>query len=476
MTSRGYKSQVLPEIDSRLPRYIPCPIIREAVHEVEFNIQAPRELNLFAALSAITIPIQGLFDVRKPTGQIGPMTLMSLLIADSGERKSTVENVFFQSIRDFQNTQNLKYISDLKSWNSKLKIWNAKSKIILAAIGRLAANGESSEEQEVRLLEHDLLEPVKPKKFKILYEDATPEALFFGLHQDLPTAGLVSSEGGGLLNGRALNDLSKLNAVWSGDSISVDRKTAISFEVTGGRLTTSIMVQKSAFDEYMSRSGDKSRGSGLLARFLFAYPESTQGTRIINNEVVSWEQCDKFSARMTELLHQNVALLAVPARERQIVDFSPEAVELWLDVFNAIESETKEGGRFSGIGDHASKLADNIARVAALLHVFEGFPGGISLSTLKYAVGVCLWCSDEFHNLVVLPDQELTDALELDNWLCRYRDDGEGALPKNYIRQHCPNKLREKARLNRALEELYRQRKIGFFREGRKIWINLFPK
>lgn len=476
MSSCGYRGRVLPSINNGLPRFIPFPLLREAAREVERNIKAPRGLNLFAALAAITIPIQGLFDVRKPTGQIGPMSLMSLLIADSGERKSTVENIFFQPIRDFQDNQNIAYLSEMKEWRAKLKIWDKKNKVILATIGKLAASGEPSEEEEMRLVEHDLLEPVKPKKFKLLYEDTTPEALFLGLYQDLSTAGLVSSEGGGLLNGRALSDLSKLNAIWSGDSISVERKTTISFEVAGVRLTTSIMAQKSAFDEYMDRCGEKSRGSGLWARFLVCYPESTQGTRLIKDKTMSWEGCDKFSARMTELLQQNIILLEMPSPERQIVDFSSEAAELWLDVFNAIESETKEGKRFSGIGDHASKLADNIARVAALLHVFEGFPGGISLTTLQFAVDFCLWCSDEFHNLFVLPEQEVTDALELDEWLWRYRDDRVNTIPKNYVRQHCPNKLREKNRLNRAFEELRCQRKIDFFWEGKTMWIDLFPK
>lgn len=476
MSFCGYRNRVLPDIDNELPRHIPCPLLREAVREVERNVKAPRGLNLFAALAAITIPIQGLYDVRKPTGQIGPMTLMSLLLADSGERKSTVENVFFQSIREFQSDQFNVYTSDLKVWKAKLKIWDKKNKVILAAIGKLAANGEPTDAEEARLVEHDLLEPVKPKQFKILYEDATPEALFSGLHKDLSTAGLVSSEGGGMLNGRALSDLSKLNAVWSGDSISVERKTTVSFEIAGARLTTSIMAQKSAFDEYMNRCGEKSRGSGLWARFLVCYPESTQGTRTIKNETMHWDQCKKFSARITELLRQNVVLLNSPAHERQIVDFSPEAGELWLDVFNSIESETKEGKRFYGIGDHASKLADNIARVAALLHVFEGFSGGISMATLQFSIDFCLWCSDEFHNLFVLPEQEVADALELDNWLWRYREDGTDAIPKNYIRQHCPNKLREKNRLDRAFEELRRQRKLGFFWQGKKMWIDLFPK
>ena len=66
--------------------------------------------------------------------------------------------------------------------------------------------------------------PAKPKEFKVLYEDSTSEALFHGMYENLSTAGLISSEGAGVLEGRAFNDLSKQNAIWSGDSITIDRK------------------------------------------------------------------------------------------------------------------------------------------------------------------------------------------------------------------------------------------------------------
>ncbi|MDY7566651.1 YfjI family protein [Pseudomonas sp. RTC3] len=463
MSSDRYRGQVLRKTGEPFPSFACFPILKAAIDEAENNIQAPRSLIFFGALATIAIGVQGLFDVRKPNGQCVPTSLMLLSIADSGERKSTAENNFFGAIRDFQKRKGLEYQSELKEWESNSKIWDVKYKVRLKEIAKLTRDEECSEDAERRLIEHGKARPSKPKQLKILYEDSTSEALFLGIHQNFPSAGLVSSEGGGVLNGRALTDLSKHNAIWSGDSITVDRKTAESYEVVGARLTVSIMSQRSAFDEYIKRAGEKSRGSGLWARFLVCNPRSTQGTRFLKNETVSWGCRNKFSARLAEFLELSSDLLEVSCRKRKIISFSPEAGEMWLDVYNAIESNIKVEGRFHQMGDHASKLADNIARVAALLHCFEGFGGSVSCDTLKFAVDFCLWCSDEFYYLFLPKTEEELDAMALEEWLLLDRERSDCRLSRNRILQYGPNKLRGKKRLDKALERLHMQNRVRFF-------------
>lgn len=467
MSLDRYGVHLLPKVGKSFPSLACLPLLKGAVDEAENNIQAPRPLIFAGALAAIAISVQGLFDVRKPIGQCVPISLMMLSIADSGERKSTAENIFFEPIREFQKRKGIAYQAELKEWGLRLKIWDTKEKEIIKQISKLARDGECSKDAERRLFEHERSRPLKPKQLKMLYEDSTSEALFLGLHQNLSSAGLVSSEGGGVLNGRALTDLSKHNAIWSGDSITVDRKTVESYEVNGARLTVSIMAQKSSFDEYIRRNGEKSRGSGLWARFLVCHPRSTQGTRLLKNGTISWQHRNKFSTRLNGVLESNVALLKDPHRERQIINFSPEAGEMWMGVYNSIESEIKAGGRFHQMGDHASKLADNIARVAALLHCFEGYEGDISCATLRFSVDFCLWCSDEFYYLFLPTPQEELDAIELDEWLLYSQERGDAWVSRNYVRQYGPNKLRDKKRLDKALDKLYVQRKVRLFMRGK---------
>jgi hypothetical protein len=467
--------QSLPVRGGNFPHYIPLPLLQAVVDEAENNIMAPRPLILMGALTAVSLVLQGLFDVCKPSGQCVPTSIMLLAVANSGERKSTAENIFLNPIRLFQKQQKIIFQEKLMQWQAQFDVWDSRRRSILRCITNDAAREQSSDDDEQLLLIHERRKPVRPKEFKMLYEDATSEALFHGLYQNLPTAGLTSSEGGGVLGGRAFNDLSKMNAIWSGDTITIDRKSSASFELADARLAVSIMAQESAVSEYMERRGEKSRGSGLWGRFLVFHPVSTQGSRINRGHIQSWGCRDKFAERLTEFLKQNIALLNDAGFERTAIKFTPEASERWLFVSNAIEGEIRTGGRFYGAGDHASKLADNIARVAALFHSLEGFEGDIKMATLNVAIDVCFWCSDEFIKLFMPPPQEQVDALELNFWIARYRDSGRRYIRKNYILQYGPNKFRVSARLNAALFHLDLQRVISIWRIGRFTYIDLFP-
>ncbi|MCG4453294.1 DUF3987 domain-containing protein [Pseudomonas sp. MMS21-TM103] len=458
-----------------LPSLTLLPLLNAVIDELQGNIKAPRPLILSTALAAISVAVQGLIDVQKPTGQVVPVSLMLLIIADSGERKSATEKILMNSIRDFQEQQSVQYQKLFRAWDVERSIWESKKKAILRCVTKNVEKGLPSDDEVLRMHEHEMAKPERPKEFKFLYEDATSEAFFYGMYQNLRTAGLISSEGGGVLSGRAFNDLSKQNAIWSGDSITVDRKTSDCFELKDGRLTVSIMVQGAGFKDYMVRRGELARGSGLFARFLVCEPQSTQGIRMENNITRSWEHRDKYNQRMTEVLQQNLGLLEEPDRERKVVKFTAEACERGIQIANTIEVEIRKGGRLHGAGDHASKLFENIARVAAVLHYFEGLDGDISLDTLNIAINLCKWYSDEFVRIFVPSPQDESDAVELMEWLRGRSYGGQRYVLKNHVLQYGPNKIRKKSRLDLALECLCSHRMISLCGLGAKVFIDLKP-
>lgn len=475
--NRVWSDELTKYSDGLLESISNLPLLSSAVNEVGRNIQAPRGIILNAALTAISVVLQGLFDVRKPNNQRGPSSLMLLAIANSGERKSTAENIFLRPIRSFQTRQSERFSERKIIWKAQHDAWLVRRKGILKEIEKKAAKGLPTKEEEVALLalEHEC--PVRPKEFKILYEDSTSEALFHGMHKNLPVAGLISSEGGGVLEGRAFNDLSKQNAIWSGDSITVDRKTAESFELVDARLTVSIMVQESAFSEYMKYRGEKSRGSGQLARFLICHPKSTQGSRFIDGDVQSWAQMDRFSERLDYFLERNLTNFVDGKRERGMVAFDFEASRYWINIANDIESRICEGGFLNGLGDHGSKLADVICRLAVLFHCFEGFEGDVSINTLRAAEDIAKWYSNEFIRLFSPVSKECIDAVELNSWLERLRRQGRRVIKKNYIRQCGPDKLRKKDTLDAAILYLVSQGLIQFvsYFGDKTVYLDMCP-
>ena len=152
------------------------------------------------------------------------------------------------------------------------------------------------------LIEHEAKQPQRPKAFRIMYEDSTIAALTFGLKNDSPYAYLGSSEGGVLMNSALMSNTPVLNAIWSGDDVTVARKTTDSYTLSGVRLTTHIMIQPQALKRFMDKSQDVVRGNGYLSRFLVCFPMPLSGGRKTNGIRYEKEFINQFNQRIEELL------------------------------------------------------------------------------------------------------------------------------------------------------------------------------
>lgn len=452
-----------------------CETLYHVVNEVQTNTKTPIELVLMTALAAISISCQNLIDVQLPIGNIVPTSLMLFLISDSGERKSTVEKKLFASIRDFEDAQLDLYKEQLAEWKISNDIVEQKQKGLKDTIRKLASKGldTSNEEEQLKKMNRKIVSP--PKKFKLLYENATSEVLFSGLSNEFPAAGLVSGEGKNIFKSTAFKDFGKQNAIWSGEDIIVDRVKGESYRIRGARLTVFIMVQSGILQDFLEKEGQNARSSGFLARTLMYEPQSTQGERYIENTTTSWEHIHYFNHRIKSLLEMNVNHVS---GERKIIQFSTEAAQAWVDYFNWVESNINPRGIYRQTKDHASKLAENVGRVAALLHFFGGYDGEISLSTFNVAKNICHACSQFFVQKFDVQEQEEVDADILLDWLYNFLDPvfiyGR-YINKNFVRQRGPNKLRDTDRLNKAINVLIRRGDISLVINERTKYIDLNP-
>lgn len=81
------------------------PLIRAAVDEVQAFVQSPYAMLASSAISAISLASQAYFDVQRAEKLEGPCSSYFLTIAESGERKSTGEGFFTQSIKEFERNK-----------------------------------------------------------------------------------------------------------------------------------------------------------------------------------------------------------------------------------------------------------------------------------------------------------------------------------------------------------------------------------
>lgn len=449
-------------------------LIRDAIQEVESNIQAPIALIASSALGAMSLVCQEYVNVLRPNmTDPTPISLFLLVIAESGERKTSADKLFTRVIFDYEREQENIYQQKKMEYDAAMYLWNASKKAIHASIKKMS-KGESADLLQQELITHASSEPIMPKKKKMIYVDATPEAIVRGLFEHGRSAGILSDEAGNIFKGRAASSLPLLNKIWEGATHKVERRVSESFSIHNPRLTMSLMGQEKIVKKFIQRHGEESRDIGFLARTLICFPSSTQGSRQIENKTPSWEHLPKFQKRMADILNMERI-----DGSSEAVKFSPEAAAFWIDTFNSVEADMQPGCYFAKIKDYASKYAENLARLAAVLHFFGGDVGDISLETIRGAEKICAWYADEFKQLFSpkpeIPIEEL-DGSELTRWLQHnVWDKGMNWIRKNEILKYGSNALRNKERLGAALEYLEFQRRVDVSIERKVNYVNLNP-
>lgn len=457
-------------------------VISAAVAEARSFTQAPLPLVATAALSALSLAGQHLADVRRAVKLEGPTSLYLLAIADSGERKSTLDGLFLAGIRAWEKEQAEAMEPELKAHRAALAAWEAEVSGVRSKITQLAKTGRESSEWQGHLHNLEERKPEPPLVPRLCFTDATPEALAWNLAKGWPTAGVISSEGGMVLGAHgmgkdsALRNLALLNSLWDAAPLHIDRRASDSFTLRGRRLTLALMVQEAALREFFERTGTLARGSGFLARFLVAWPASTQGSRLFAEPPDHWPAMGAFQRRVRELLD-----LPLPTDERgelapPVLDLSQEAKAAWVSFHDAIEGGLGEGGELRDVRDAASKAADSAARLAGLFHVFAHGPAGsIGLASFDPAARIVAWHLSEsrrFFNEVALPI-ELADATRLDRWLLSHAARmGLDHIPTKEAQRLGP--IRDRERITAAMEvldELNRARLVRLERR-RLIFIN----
>jgi putative DNA primase/helicase len=100
----------------------------------------------------------------------------------------------------------------------------------------------------------------------------------------------------------------------------------------------------------------------LQARFLIAWPGSTQGTRAYRPAPEAMPQVALFGERIRELLAQPLATDAHGCLTPAVLDLSPQARAEWIGFHDEVERELGARGKFRGVRDVAAKAAENVAR------------------------------------------------------------------------------------------------------------------
>lgn len=455
--------------------------IRAAVEEVAGFVQAPVPMVASSALATLSLACQAHIDVRRTEKLEGPVGLFLLTIADSGERKSTCDGFFTKPVREYQEEQAEAMKQLIGDYQSALAAWEAERDGLLAAIRDKSKKSQPTDTVRAELAELQRDKPEAPRVPRMLLGDATPEALSWSLAKQWPSAGILSSEAGvvlgshGMSKDSAMRNLALLNVLWDGGTHEINRRTSESYNVCGARLTVALQIQEATLREFFGRTGDLARGTGFMARFFVAWPESTQGFRPFIEAPASWPNLSVYHKRIAEILNQPAPITDEGILAPVMLPMTPDAKAAWIEYHDEIESMLARGGELHDVRDVASKSADNAARLAALFQWYAG-GGAITKDSIERAISIAAWHLSEarrFFGEFALP-VEMVDAARLDSWLMDYwKREGKQFVGKNHVRRFGP--LRDGSRLDAAITELDEHNRLRLVKEGRLLTIHINP-
>jgi hypothetical protein len=390
--------------------------------------------------------------------------------------------IVFRAIEKFIAEQEELHHQKMEEYAIQLNEWKAVSKGILTLIRKNSEKNLATDEAHLRLEQHNQIKPQKPKRFKLIHEKMSPQALIKNLSECYPTTGIISDEAATVFNSQGLSDMGTLNKGWDGSPISQELIEECRL-VRDPCITMALYAQREVVYAFFQGKGALSRAVGLLSRCYFVTPPDAAGSRFLAYSApASLDAIDYFSNRCLDILRSHIGANDHELPEKIELFFSPDAQNRWEYEHDHIESMMNPGGCFFNDKDFASKHADKIARLAALLHYFSGEDGPIPLDTLERSIAISSWYAEEFVNNFAKPiqlPQEQLDANQLLTWFANFiRTSGQFYIKKNDVRQNGPNPLRNIIRLNAALRFLWLQNILSEVKypNDKTVYIALAPQ
>lgn len=346
--------------------------LRNVINTLHEDAQMPIEMIGGTVLAALSLALQPLINVASPydDGKTEPCSLYFLTLAKSGEGKSPLREMIMAPFDKFTADMHSEYQEKYEQYRKESKLWSIKEKTFQKNIQKALNNRGESAHEDALFLEHQKVEPVKPKEFILFYEDATPEGIIEGL-KAYPYAGIFSDEAITFFTGRLKNNLGLLNKIWKNEPISLSRKKDGHFRIDA-HLTFLLMVQPTIFEEYLDKQGKNALFSGFLPRFLFTNTTSTTHSRRVHlNQENSKRALEVLFRHFDDYLQEQKKHFEDGSLLKKTLVLSDGAKHIYQDKVNRYQSNTLNNQPWEHISEFVSKAGSQAIRIAAMLAYYS---------------------------------------------------------------------------------------------------------
>ena len=428
-------------------------VLSPAASAIARKVQVPLATAGQSVLAVAALVAQGRANVSLPYGQTRPLSLFSVTVAASGDRKTSADMEALSPIRSFEKSLRDKHETENEAWSVAHAAWTAERR----KIENKKNLSLESRKDELRNLGAEPAPPLHPFM-------TSPDPTVEGLAKAWPSAhaslGIFSAEGGQFIGGHGMNQENRLktaatlSSLWDGHTLKRVRAGEAVSILPGRRLSIHLMVQPDAATEFLT--DPVLRDQGLLSRMLVAAPDSIAGTRFYREpRAEDTEDVKAYNAQLLSLLEASLPL--VPGRENELdppaLMMTGAAIESWRAFYDDTERKSGPGGELQGIVDVAAKAAEHAARIAGILTIIEDrHATEISGSTMNDAITLVGWYVKEASRLqsACRTDPKLLRAQQLLEWI---RDQCSGEVSFRNVLHRGPNPLRTKAVAEEAFED-----------------------
>ena len=460
--------------DPRFPTEALMGVIGGAVKFLTDKNETPIEMCACSIFSAAALVCQGLYDVSWREGKRSPTSLNITVEAESGERKSANDDDAYLHIREFDRQQESLEKASNAAYHSDHALWSLKANQARKLIAKLSARNDCTVGADRRLKELLTNEPHKRKFPRMLIVDTTQPALVDHLANTYPYGGLNTDEGSGLFKSGVLRDYSMLNKFWDAGNWSSNRLSRGRTDLRDCRFSFYMQIQPDIMDGLIAKGDNHYHLTGYSSRALHVCAKSTQGERDNPFIEILIKDIEPYHARVRELLAR-YAKPTIPSPA--LLTLSKPAAELLVYFSRLREKELGEGGRFRHMRGFASKIVENTARIAAILHSMEKMEGPITVEVMRNAIKLAAWFLNQYRMRFCPQSQLELDMMTLEDFITDKvapRFEKQRSVPGPYLCRYAPRQLRQVDRLWEALKGLEACDKLKVWgNKGHSWWVYL---
>ena len=329
------------------------------------NTQTNIDMSAVVTLGILAVCAGRYYRIEGNANYYEPLNLYILLVAEPGERKSSIMQNMTRFLFEYEQSENERLKPYITAYKHKKANLESTIKNLQERLGKSKNDQQLMHEIETKQSMLEELQEVKP--LRLYADDCSSEALTTLLSENNGMMAVISAEGSifDIIAGRYNN---KINIdVWlkghSGDEIRIDRKNRMTEYISNPRLTTVLAIQPNVLEEIMSNK--IMTGRGLIARFLISIPVSRIGKRIFLSDAIAPELMKGFKTVLLKIL------TSVPNEVIHTLHLSKEAQSVIESYFN--ENEVLLSDRTCPMREWLAKNVGAVLRIAGILHLASGF-------------------------------------------------------------------------------------------------------